>query len=146
MGKKPSSVFSERIIHSVKLYDAGYASKLIFTGGYGQNKQFSESSVGRLYASKYGVPIEEILIEERSGTTRQNLSEAAIVMDHHKLRTAIIVSDPLHMKRAMTIAKNLGIDSVSSPTSTTRYRTLKTKLPFLLRELYFLHHHMVTGT
>jgi uncharacterized SAM-binding protein YcdF (DUF218 family) len=49
------------------------------------------------------------------------------------------------MKRAMMMADDLGIVAVSSPTPTSRYRTLKTKLGFLLRELYFIHHYFATG-
>jgi uncharacterized SAM-binding protein YcdF (DUF218 family) len=55
------------------------------------------------------------------------------------------VSDPLHMKRAMMMADDLDIAAVSSPTPTSRYRSLKTKLGFLLRELYFIHHYSATG-
>jgi uncharacterized SAM-binding protein YcdF (DUF218 family) len=49
------------------------------------------------------------------------------------------------MKRAMMMADDLGMTSVSSPTPTSRYRSLKTKLGFLHRELYFIHHYVVTG-
>ena len=58
-------------------------------------------------------------------------------MDAHDLHTAIIVSDPLHMKRAMAMAKDYGITAFSSPTPTTMYRRLKTKVPFLFRETFF---------
>ncbi|MBK1833919.1 hypothetical protein JIN78_07600 [Roseibacillus ishigakijimensis] len=61
------------------------------------------------------------------------------------LKSAIIVSDPLHLKRASLMAKDLGIRSVTSPTPTSRYRSLKTKLPFLQREIYFYHHYAITG-
>jgi uncharacterized SAM-binding protein YcdF (DUF218 family) len=66
-------------------------------------------------------------------------------MKTHNLKSAIIVSDPLHMKRAMMMADDLGIEAVSSPTPTTRYRSLRTKLGFLVRELYFVHHYVLTG-
>ena len=59
--------------------------------------------------------------------------------------SAIIVSDPMHMKRAMMMAGDLEVVAVSSPTPTSRYRSFKTKLGFLLREVYFIHHYFVTG-
>jgi len=49
------------------------------------------------------------------------------------------------MKRAMLMANDIGITASSSPTPTSRYRSLKTKLGFLLRELYFIHHYIATG-
>lgn len=58
-------------------------------------------------------------------------------MDDNSFTTAIIVSDPLHMKRAMLMAKDYGIDAYSSPTPTSMYRSIKTKLPFLAREEFF---------
>ena len=144
-GGAPSPVFEERIQHAIKLHRAGLAFKLLFTGGIGGAGDRSESGVARDFAMLRGVSPGDILIEERSHTTRQNLSEARSVMRHHGLTSAIIVSDPLHMKRAMMMARGLGIASVSSPTPTTRYRSLRTKLGFLIRELYFMHHYVITG-
>jgi uncharacterized SAM-binding protein YcdF (DUF218 family) len=144
-GEKPSPVFAERISHGVDLYETGYAPKIIYTGGYGEGQNFSESGVGMLVAKQRGVSVGDIYIEEKSRTTQQNLAEAATLMKIHNLKSAIIVSDPLHMKRAMIMAEDLGIKAVSSPTPTTRYQSLRTKLGFLVRELYFVHHYVLTG-
>lgn len=144
-GTTPSPVFAERIRHGVDLYHAGLAPKLLFTGGVGVGQKHSEGSVGRSVAAQQGVPVGDILIEEQSRTTLQNLSEARSVMRKHGLRSAILVSDPLHLKRAMTMAADLGIEAVSSPTPTTRYRSLRTKIGFLVREVYFYQHYLVTG-
>jgi len=144
-GENPSPVFAERIRHGIDLYGTGYAPKLIFTGGYGEGQKFSESGVARSVAKKRGVPADDIYTEEKSRTTQQNMAEAAALMKTHNLKSAIIVSDPLHMKRAMLMADDFGIQAVSSPTPTTRYRSLRTKLGFLVRELYFVHHYAFTG-
>jgi uncharacterized SAM-binding protein YcdF (DUF218 family) len=58
-------------------------------------------------------------------------------MESEDLSTAILVSDPLHMKRSMMIAKDYKIEAFSSPTPTTRYQTRRSKLPFLARETFF---------
>ncbi|MBY2477640.1 hypothetical protein KWV16_12200 [Clostridioides difficile] len=58
-------------------------------------------------------------------------------MNENSYHTAIIVSDPLHMKRAMLMANDYEIEAYSSPTPTTRYISLKSKLPFLAREEFF---------
>lgn len=58
-------------------------------------------------------------------------------MEQNGYDTAIIVSDPLHMKRALLLARDAGIKGYSSPTPTTRYQSLKTKMPFLAREVFF---------
>ena len=58
-------------------------------------------------------------------------------MDDNSFTTAIIVSDPLHMKRAMLMAEDYGIEAYSSSTPTTMYKSFKTKIPFLAREAFF---------
>lgn len=144
-GAAPSPVFEERIRHGISLHRRGLARKILFTGGTGDGQQHSEARVAATHAAHRGVPAADILLEEKSRTTRQNLVEARALMDAHGLRSAIIVSDPLHMKRAMTMAGRLGIEACSSPTPTTRYRSLRTRLGFLLREVYFHHHFLVFG-
>jgi uncharacterized SAM-binding protein YcdF (DUF218 family) len=138
-------VFEERIRHGINLYHSGYAPKLLFTGGIGDGQMNSESRIGRSIAIQNGVPAADVLVEEKSRTTQQNLSEARALMRQHQMDSAIIVSDPMHMKRAMMMAGDLEVVAVSSPTPTSRYRSFKTKLGFLLREVYFIHHYFVTG-
>jgi len=51
-GDDPSPVFQERINHSIWLYENGYVDKLLFTGGKGQNEEFTESSIAKNYACR----------------------------------------------------------------------------------------------
>lgn len=142
---KPSPVFEERIRHGLDLYRQGYAPLLIFTGGYGGTAaRFSESQVARRYAIKQGVPDEAILIETASRTTRQNLVEARRLMEQRSLHRVIIVSDPLHMARALRLAHELGIDALASSTPSTRFRSFHTSWKFLVQEIYFFHRDLVT--
>ena len=142
---KPSPVFEERIRHGLDLYRQGYAPKLIFTGGFGgAGARFSESQVARRYALKQDIPAQDILIENRSRTTRQNLIEAKRLMDAHGMRRAILVSDPLHMARALRLSDELGIDALASSTPSTRFRSLHTSWRFLAQEIYFFHRDLFT--
>ena len=137
---KPSPVFEERIRHGIDLYRRGLAPKLIFTGGYGGvGARFSESPVARRYALRQGVPDKAILIESLSRNTHDNLRQASLLMQQHQLHDVIVVSDPLHMARALRISKELGIRAVGSPTPTSRFRTFATRWRFLLQEVYFFH-------
>ena len=65
-----------------------------------------------------------------------------IAADHH-LTTLILVSDPLHMKRAMLIAQDMGLQVYSSPTPTTRYQSFMAKLQFLIRETYYYQRYLL---
>jgi uncharacterized SAM-binding protein YcdF (DUF218 family) len=139
----PSPVFEERIKHAISLYQAGNVSKLIFTGGYGENKQFAESLVARDYALQQGIAAEAIMTETESHTTRQNLQQAQALLKRENISRSVIVSDPLHMKRAMMIADDIGLRATPSATPSSRYQSLKTKIPFVLREIYFFHHYLL---
>lgn len=141
---KPSPVFEERIRHGLDLYQRGYAPTLIFTGGFGGNgARFAESQVARRYALRHDVPADAILIETVSRTTRQNLLEARSLMRSHGLHRAIVVSDPLHMARALRLCRELQIDALASSTPSTRFRSFQTRWRFLLQEVYFFHRDLL---
>ena len=132
-----SPVYRERINHGIWLYENGYVDYIIVTGGTGDGETVSDAEAARDYAISVGVPSDIIIVEVRSTITEENIENAKVIMDAYSLEDAIIVSDPLHMKRAMLMCKDYGIRAYSSPTPTSMYRSLKTKLPFLLREEYF---------
>jgi len=142
---EPSPVFKERINYAISLYKNGKVKKLIFTGGFGKGAKYSESGVAAKLASSQGVAPNDILIEEISRTTHQNLLEAKKLLDANSIVSAVLISDPLHLYRASKMADDLGINTAPAPTPTTKYKTLKSKVPFLLREIYFLHHYYWTG-
>jgi uncharacterized SAM-binding protein YcdF (DUF218 family) len=138
-GNEPSPVFRERINHAINLYQNGDIRNIIFTGGVGESNEPAEAIVGKRYAVKRGVKETDAFVETISKTTRQNLINARKVAVENKLTKSkfLIVSDPLHLKRAVLMAQDLGIDAYPSPTPTTRYRSFKSKLEFLIRETYF---------
>ena len=141
----PSPVFVERIRHGIWLYENDYADYLIFTGGYGTGAQYSEAYVARDYAISVGVPPESILIEEYSRTTEDHFTYAMYLIEEHKIDTVILVSDPLHMKRAMRMANDAGLTTFSSPTPTSMYQTLRTQLPFLRQEvIHYIGYQIVS--
>jgi len=144
-GDVPSPVFRERIAHAINLHGEGRVSNLLFTGGQAEGDELAESEAAREMALAEGVPSDAILIETGSTTTLHNLAEAQLLMRDAGLDSAIIVSDPLHMRRAMEMADALGLEAQPSATPSTRYRTFNTQAPFLLREVYFMHHYWLFG-
>ena len=140
----PSPVFSERINHAVDLYNDGYVDAIIMTGGTGKGNIRSEADIAGEYAEQKGVPAEAVFMEEDSSVTEENLVNAGKIMSENGMETALIVSDPLHMKRAMLYANDLNMTAYSSPTPTTLYRSWKTKFPFLIREeFYYIGYRVV---
>ena len=137
-GDRPSPVFEERIKHGIWLYQNGYVGKLIFTGGVGKGDEYSEAMVAQAYAMKVGISQKDIFIEEKSHITYDNLKYATEIVKEHNMKEVLIVSDPLHMRRAMLMAKDCGLDAYTSPTKTTKYTTLRSQIPFVMRET-FMH-------
>lgn len=130
----PSPVFRERINHAIYLYHSGTVNYLIFTGGVGYGDNIAEAEAAQTYAQAAGVPAEHIFIETESTLTYDNLIQARQIVTQNQLETVLIVSDPLHMRRAITMARDVGLTAYSSPTPTSRYRTPRTQEPFLERE------------
>jgi uncharacterized SAM-binding protein YcdF (DUF218 family) len=142
----PSPVFAARIDHGIDLYQRGVVDYLVFTGGAGDGDLLAESEVARAMALDRGVPAARILIETESHITEENLRAACELLNEAHLERALIVSDPLHMKRAMTIARDIGLDAGPAPTPTTRYRTWRSKSGQLAYELFFYVAHLASRT
>ena len=140
-GSKPSPVYEGRLLHVITLYQSGLADKVILTGGFGDGAEESESAVGANYLVDGGLPRSALLVEEVSRTTRQNLEQAKLLMQNHELGSAIITSDPFHLKRAQLMADDLEIDAVTSPTPHSRYRSFGKRAKFLLWEVYLCHQY-----
>lgn len=143
--ERPSPVFRERINHAIALYQAGTVEALIFTGGVGRNDDRAESEAAREYAQEAGVPADDIYIETISTDTYGNLEQAQIIVGQLGFESVLIVSDPLHMARAMAITEDLGINAHSSPTTTSRYESLYSQIWFLVREVLFNMSYTLLG-
>lgn len=141
---KPTPAFLGRIRHGVELWKRGLAPKIIFTGGLAHDGQEAESVVGRRIAEGDGVPSDAILMETASTNTWENFIQSRRVMREHGMREAIIVSDPCHLHRAQTMAHDLRIAAVTSPTPYTPFNTWETRLPFMLKELRLVHSHWLS--
>jgi uncharacterized SAM-binding protein YcdF (DUF218 family) len=142
---EPTPVFEERLRHAAELWQSGQVKWLVLTGGKGPGDRLAESEAGRDWLVAAGVPPEAILIETQSRTTRQNFTFALPLLAAGQLQRVLVVSDPLHMRRAMRMADGLGLDAHPSPTPTSRYQSLGTQLPMLGREIWFTLSYLFTS-
>jgi len=141
--RTPSPVFAERIRHGIQLYQDGYVKKIIFTGGKDPYDKTSEAHAARAMALKAKIPDEDILIENQSTNTWGNLANSKAIVTEKHFRKLLIVSDPLHMKRATTMARDLELRAFTSPTPTSRYQSLRSQVDFLAMEtLYYISYRI----
>jgi len=129
-GDLPSPVFRERIQHGLILLSQGRAKKIIFTGG---SSQPSQAQVAKTFALQAGIPEESIITEERSLNTWGNLSESKKLLPPD-IGPVLLVSDPYHLKRAVLMAQDMGLQVIASPTESTRFQSFWSKTKFLTRE------------
>ncbi len=145
VGEVPSPVFAARLDHASTLYRDGRVKRILVTGGLSSEDAVSEAEAGAAYLQARGIPGAAILRDNQSRTTRQNLDNAAAVLGEARSGPVLIVSDPLHMRRAMGMAAAAGLNAQPSPTPSSRYKSLATRLPFLAREVWFIHLHWLLG-
>ncbi|MDX1412310.1 MAG: YdcF family protein, partial [Nitrospirales bacterium] len=129
---KPTPVFQGRIEAAIHLYKIKKIQKILFTGGPGEP---SQALVAKQVAIDRGVPGEVILVETRSKNTLENLRFAQEMLPENAKEGILIVSDPLHLMRAMFFADRLGLKAYPAPVKKTRYQSLANRLKFLLREV-----------
>jgi uncharacterized SAM-binding protein YcdF (DUF218 family) len=140
---QPSPVFEERIKHAIDLYKAGRVKEIIFTGGVGDGEQVAESIVASAYAIQHGVAEQDVFCETISKFTYENLRGAKAIIRQQHLGRVLVVSDPLHMRRAMTMAQDLSLDAYPSPTPTSRYVSLQSKTEFMWGEVRYYATYLV---
>jgi uncharacterized SAM-binding protein YcdF (DUF218 family) len=121
--ERPSPSLAARTEHAIALYQAGYAPNLILCGGLGYLPP-AEAEVMRRMAVSAGIPDDALFLDDTSHSTGENLAHAREIMNAHGWRTALIVSDPFHLWRALTIARDLGIEAYGSPASASPTYTI----------------------
>jgi uncharacterized SAM-binding protein YcdF (DUF218 family) len=113
---RPSPVFRARLDHAVELYEERIAPKIVVTGGKQERDRFTEAAAGAGYLHRKGVPDAAILRETTSRSSWESLSASARFLEERKVRKVVLVSDPFHSLRLESIANELGLDAVTSPT------------------------------
>jgi uncharacterized SAM-binding protein YcdF (DUF218 family) len=145
IGARPTPVLEERLRHAETLFKSGQVARIVVTGGLSPEDDLTEAQASKNWLVAAGVPGEDVLLEDKSRTTIENLAFARPVLEANGIGSVLVVSDPLHMRRAMMIADRVGISAEPSPTPTSRYQSWQTTLPFLAREVWFMGQYLLTG-
>lgn len=91
-----------RTDEAIRLFQAGWAPKLIVAGAAADKTSKSNAAVMRDRALSRGVPADALLTEEYSETTRQNAEYVAKLVEHMHVQSVIVVTSGYHMRRAAT--------------------------------------------
>jgi uncharacterized SAM-binding protein YcdF (DUF218 family) len=83
-------------------------SVIIMSTGDNQKLGVPNSRVMTLYAVGLGVPRRNLIEENRSRTTYENLIYSREIIKKRKLKNITLVTYDLHMRRTLAVAKKLG--------------------------------------
>lgn len=105
---RPSPTLDRRVRRGLELFHEGAADRLLFTGGLGRHPP-AEAEVMRRIALEAGIDLTRIEVETSSRNTLENVVNSAAIMSDRGWKSAILVSDRIHLPRAMLVFRSLGI-------------------------------------
>jgi len=104
----PTPTLKRRVDKGVQTLEETGAKILLLTGGPA-NKRPAEAEVMREIARRAGVQEDRILIEIEASTTFENARRSADIMRQRGWTRAIVVTDALHIPRALLAFRGVGI-------------------------------------
>ncbi len=131
----PSPVLRARLDYAIDLWRAGWAPRLVMTGGIGRRDTLSEAEVARRYAVARGVPDSVVYAEQNGVSSALSVRDAAAIMRGLHVRRALVVSDAFHMLRLELLALRSGIRPYAAPTPMSRIESdPEARWRYVLRE------------
>ncbi|MDD5423011.1 MAG: ElyC/SanA/YdcF family protein, partial [Candidatus Omnitrophica bacterium] len=102
---KAGQGYEERVSKAVELYKKGYAGSIVYSTGYAY--MLKEAYVMAVLSESMGVKKSDIIIEDRSVNTHDNIVNTAKIMKERGWNSAIIVSSKYHMMRVRLVCDKL---------------------------------------
>ena len=116
---RPSPVLRARLDHALRLYNEGYAPRIVVTGGVGRGDTTSEATVGRHYLLARDVLPGDVVVQPQGRSTEASMTAVAGWLQAEGLHSVILVSDPFHMFRLRLEARRTGLEAYTSPTESS---------------------------
>ncbi|QTN12346.1 YdcF family protein [Mammaliicoccus vitulinus] len=122
IGEKVTPLLQARLDKAIKLKKKSLDTMIIVSGGQGPDEIISEAEAMRRYLVDQGIRNEEIIMEDASTNTEENLVFSMKVMDEYKKGAiATIVSNHFHILRAAFLSKKLNINATVTGGSSKSY-------------------------
>jgi uncharacterized SAM-binding protein YcdF (DUF218 family) len=129
---RPSTVFRARLQHAKALFEDDVAPRVVTVGGSAPGDRFTEAAAGAKFLSDRGV--QTVAVGEGRNTL-ESMKALDAEMTKHGWHTAVLVTDPWHSLRSRRMARDLGIDAVTSPSRTgPAVRDRATEFRYVWRE------------
>ena len=129
LGTRVTPLLAARIDKGIELLRYNRNAVLIMSGGQGPGEDMAEGEAMAAYAVQKGVDEDRIAVENRSGSTEENLLFSRELMGKRKAKV-ILVTTAYHVFRALILARQQGMKCIGFGAKTKWYFTLNA----LLRE------------
>ncbi len=127
IGDRVTPLLAGRIEKGLQLLNKNPSAKIIMSGGQGPGEDLPEGEAMAKYAMAKGVDKEQIIIENKSVNTKENLLFSKALMQGDKPRIAIVTTS-YHVFRALMLARQCGLRCVGFGAKTKWYFTLNAML------------------
>jgi len=131
---RPGDVLEARLVEAKRVYDAQLAPKIITVGANAPGDRTTEAASGKAWLASHGVLAKKIISLQVGRDTWVSTQSYVNKMNELGARNAIIVTDPYHCRRAMTMANDLGVVASCSPVKSGPNTIEKSGKRYLLRE------------
>ena len=134
---QPNHDFRLRLKRARLLYQQ-YGSQLLLMGGITGNEKLSEASAGKLFLVDQGIPPAELLLEDSSRNTLENMHNARKQLRANNIERYVMVSNRYHLARCQALANGLGMYPMLCAAE-DNFSAAPSTWPRLLLEAYYLH-------
>jgi uncharacterized SAM-binding protein YcdF (DUF218 family) len=131
----PSPTLEWRLKHALTLYDDKVAPAIVTVGGKQPNDNYTEAEAGKLWLVRHGVPSSRVIAVQEGRNTLQSMEAIGREYRRRGWQSAVIVTDPWHSLRSLTMASDNGIKGATSPTrGGPSVQTRDTQFNYIVRE------------
>jgi uncharacterized SAM-binding protein YcdF (DUF218 family) len=142
---KPGETLEARLVEAKRIYELGYAPLIITVGAGAPGDRTTEAASGKYWLRMNGVLAKDIIAIEEGRDTLVSTKAFASIMKKRYVSDVIIVTDPYHCKRAMSMADDQGVVSTCSPVQTGPNTLAKSGYKYLLREASAYLAYIIVG-
>ena len=131
---RPGEVLTARLKEAKRIYKLGYAKRVITVGAGAPGDRTTEAAASKRWLINNGVPASAITAIPKGRDTYASTLAYVDEMKTRSRKDVIIVTDPYHCKRAMTMANDKGLIATCSPTRNGPSSLSKAGLSYIIRE------------
>ncbi|MFM1985398.1 MAG: hypothetical protein RLZZ295_564 [Actinomycetota bacterium] len=131
---KPGEALEARLVEAKRIFDLSYAPTIITVGAGAPGDRTTEAASGKYWLRTHGIPTRKVTAIEEGRDTLVSTKAYAAVMKKRYVSDVIIVTDPFHCARAITMAKDQGVLATCSPVQTGPNTLENSGYKYLIRE------------